>query len=88
MDRKNPTGLMLLSEVALGDMHELKKATVSIKYLGTERALIVNVSFYPCILCTRSNLYDLIGLSAIFLDPVNQAFFQCLSTIIAKSLMS
>ncbi|XP_048549512.1 poly [ADP-ribose] polymerase 1 [Triticum urartu] len=27
VDRKNPTGLMLLSEVALGDMHELKKAT-------------------------------------------------------------
>ncbi|GJN12065.1 hypothetical protein PR202_ga30309 [Eleusine coracana subsp. coracana] len=27
VDRKNPVGLMLLSEVALGDMHELKKAT-------------------------------------------------------------
>uniref|UniRef100_A0ACD5TFQ5 Uncharacterized protein n=1 Tax=Avena sativa TaxID=4498 RepID=A0ACD5TFQ5_AVESA len=27
VDRNNPTGLMLLSEVALGDMHELKKAT-------------------------------------------------------------
>ncbi|TVU39454.1 hypothetical protein EJB05_12874, partial [Eragrostis curvula] len=27
VDRKNPIGLMLLSEVALGDMHELKKAT-------------------------------------------------------------
>lgn len=27
-DKKNPVGLMLLSEVALGDIHELKKATV------------------------------------------------------------
>uniref|UniRef100_A0A0E0Q753 Poly [ADP-ribose] polymerase n=1 Tax=Oryza rufipogon TaxID=4529 RepID=A0A0E0Q753_ORYRU len=27
VDRKNPVGLMLLSEVALGDMYELKKAT-------------------------------------------------------------
>lgn len=29
VDKKNPVGLMLLSEVALGKMHELKKATVS-----------------------------------------------------------
>lgn len=28
-DKKNPVGLMLLSEVALGEVHELKKATVS-----------------------------------------------------------
>ena len=28
-DKKNPVGLMLLSEVALGEIHELKKATVS-----------------------------------------------------------
>lgn len=29
-NRKNPVGFMLLSEVALGDMHELKKAQVSL----------------------------------------------------------
>jgi hypothetical protein len=28
-DKKNPVGLMLLSEVALGEVYELKKATVS-----------------------------------------------------------
>jgi len=28
-DKKNPVGLMLLSEVALGNVHELKKAKVS-----------------------------------------------------------
>jgi len=31
VDRGNPVGLMLLSEVALGDMYELKKAMVSFK---------------------------------------------------------
>ena len=31
VDRDNPVGLMLLSEVALGDMYELKKAMVSFK---------------------------------------------------------
>jgi deoxycytidylate deaminase len=75
VDRNNPTGLMLLSEVALGDMHELKKATVRYKYLGIEMEnLIANVNFYPCILCTRGILYDLVTVSAILLDPVNQAF--------------
>lgn len=28
MDKKDPVGLMLLSEVALGEIYELKKATV------------------------------------------------------------
>ena len=30
VDKTNPVGLLLLSEVALGEMYELKKATVSI----------------------------------------------------------
>lgn len=29
-DKKNPVGLMLLSEVALGDVYELKKAKVNL----------------------------------------------------------
>jgi hypothetical protein len=37
VDRNNPVGLMLLSEVALGDMYELKKATVSFNYLGERK---------------------------------------------------
>jgi hypothetical protein len=37
VDRNNPVGLMLLSEVALGDMNGLKKATVSFKYLGESK---------------------------------------------------
>jgi hypothetical protein len=37
--------------------------------------LIANVNLYSCILCTRSNLYDLVAVSAIFLDPVNQALY-------------
>jgi len=49
VDRNNPVGLMILSEVALGDMNELKKATVSFKYLG-ETNVIAHIGFYPCIL--------------------------------------
>lgn len=43
MDRKNPVGLMLLSEVALGDMYELKKATVSFcSCIEKEEAMLSN----------------------------------------------
>jgi hypothetical protein len=43
VDRKNPVGLMLLSEVALGDMYELKKATVSFcSCIEKEEAMLSN----------------------------------------------
>lgn len=43
VDKKNPVGLLLLSEVALGQMHELKKASVS--------GHVITVHYWHVFLC-------------------------------------
>lgn len=46
MNKKDPVGFLLLSEVALGDMYELKKATVSFYF-----------KFFLCIACRDVSHY-------------------------------
>lgn len=64
MDRNNPVGLMLLSEVALGDMCELKKATVSFKYLGESKP---NYSYW---LLSLHFIYPAMFFFILIQDPV------------------
>lgn len=46
-DKKNPVGLMLLSEVALGEVHELKKAMVSwLSVICMQLCIVINTDWW------------------------------------------